>query len=212
MARRKWLIAAYYDDKTNREQIEQNIRDDAACYRGFSKKEKPYECELLFIWNPISKLRLEGLFRNYDDYFVEHKVTPWILKEFRSATKNYMGLTLLVDRDMLARNGKLELFVPIVRCDFFSYRSKVFHFACCFGGVAEGMRASHESTDTCEYATHGCSVCPDDITLSTCNHTCYWHLIGLILGAYAKPRQETPQPDEDIREALPNQYIYKESY
>jgi hypothetical protein len=205
---RKWLIAAFYDEETDMEQIEQNVLDDVARYRGCSKKECPDKPELTFIWRSIDKLRLEGIFRNYDNYFVEHKVTPWIQKEFRNETKKYIGLTLLLDREMLNRNGKEDLFTPVIRCKFFTYRSKIFHFACCFGGTPNGMRDNTETVVICPYSTHGCSVCPDDETLHTCNHTCYWQLIGLLLGAFPKPRQETPYPDEDIREALPKTFIF----
>jgi len=208
---RRWLIAAYYDNQTNIKQVEQDICGDLDKFKGYSMTQPfPYDLTLDFLWFDIASIGLKGNKDDYNFYLNYNGIVP-VMTEKYATVGSYIGLVLLLDRDLLIRNAINDLYVPIIKLDFFKAKKHPFNFVCCFGGTPkDGMRCDvlPESNLVCQIRAHGCTTCEPNEKLALCNHTCYWFLIGLLLGAYKKPKQSNAHSNEEIRKALPLPYIY----
>jgi len=211
MPYRKWLVSAFRDLMTDTDKIERDIEHDITAYKRYSKTQPfPYEIQLNIKWYDLEASNLKPNHRDYSHYLNYSGIIPSLNAEF-SSVDDYDGLVLLLDRDLLVRNGHGDLYVSLVKHDFFKPRRNPSYFACCFGDTpCDGMRCAEPSKPEkiCAIRAHACSACEPDELLYACNHTCYWFFIGLLLRAYSKPKQVNPQNDEDIRTALPLPYIY----
>ena len=127
--------------------------------------------------------------RDKSDTQVEISVVSLIRNDFASNTQ-LRGMALLLDRDLMVKNGVENKYLTIVKHGYFSTRRYPGHYMCCFGGTpSDGMRCSETVDKKCLDYTHStCTACKkkDNIVVS-CKHTCYWYLISVLLGL-VKPR------------------------
>ncbi|MCL2224711.1 MAG: hypothetical protein FWB96_07070 [Defluviitaleaceae bacterium] len=206
MPTHQWLIAALCDEETNTKQIELALLNDINKakndFAAIESKPFPYDVELLFEWIPISEIE-PGINRGYDN-LVELSIASRIRTKKQLHDLTLRGLAMLLDRDLLIRNNLGDIFAPIVKYPFFNPTREPAHFMCCFGDTpSDGMRCAVTSNNVC--LTYGwCATCD---TVANCRHTCYWHLLKLLLGAYPVPRPN-PFPHKTIASLLPDKFIY----
>jgi hypothetical protein len=206
---RRWLIAAYSDAQTDRQNILQDINNDIDYFKRFSQSQPfPYELALDIVWFDADSAGVKR-YKSESD-FLDYNVIP-SLAEMYTKLDDYVGLVLLLDRDLLIRNEINTLYVPTIKREFFKAKKHPFNFVCCFGGTPQdGMRCSvvPKSGNICQIRAHGCTTCEPDDKIEMCRHTCYWFFIGLLLGAHSKSKLSYGQSDEGIRRELPLPYIY----
>jgi len=200
---RKWLIAAFCDDETDKERIIQELYRDTTRFMGYSK-DQPFPYELAFepAWIEVGELRTSDL------YSIADKIVEVFKKQ------KCEGRVLLLDRDLLVRSGLGKMYLCIVGHPFYKNDLSGYKLLCCFGGDMRRVSLSEEGFEECKPDYNDCikldnetrTYCACD-KLANCNHTCYWLLVGRLLGAYPRPRQKNSQPDKAIQEALPKRYI-----
>ncbi|MCL2577226.1 MAG: hypothetical protein FWE27_04150 [Defluviitaleaceae bacterium] len=206
MPAHQWLIAALCDEKTNINEIELTLRDDITRimneYATLEDKPFPYTIDLVFEWIPISEIE-PGINSGFDEFF-ELSIASHIIKRIGNLTLR--ALAMLLDRNLLKENNLEHLFTRIVKHRFFNPTRQPTHFMCCFGDTpSNDMRYREPSPSVCH--TYGwCAKCSDN-TLVNCRHTCYWHLLGLMLGAYPVPRPNQ-NPSKTIVDILPSKFVY----
>lgn len=211
LATRRWLVGAFYDELTDKQKFELYTHSDTSSFKKHSRLNPfPYELLLDFMWFDVNSTNLKKNRRDYFHYLNYSGVIPALTAKYSSAD-DYVGIALLLDCDLLMRNSAESLYVQIIKHEFFVPKKHPFHFISCFGGTPQdGMRcaAPSASGEICSIRQIGCTNCEPIERLTSCNHTCYWFFVGLLLGAYSKPKQINPINDEDIRRALPKAYIY----
>jgi len=236
-AKQKWLIVALCDDDTNKikfiERLEKaiNIIQDNP-----TVNPKPSSISFLddFTWISIPKIE-PGINSGNDEHFhlsiyanVRHKID--IVQPYATA--------LILDRDLLKRNGLEKYFPIIVKSNYFDPSGKddqnivlptrksnlntppkrqnsginetsMRHkYAFCFGGTPNGNPFYRSYNDSL-------NICPNrdcrmckEDTLLKCNHTCCWELVGTLLGAYQRPKELNPNPNMSVRRLIPKKFIY----
>lgn len=208
MPAHQWLIAALCDETTNKNRVELELNSDLSLtmkrYEEIELKQFPYSVDLVFEWIDISKIETGVNFGS--DALVEISIASHIRKR-RGELDSLRALAFLLDRNLLINNNMKDMFTCIVKYRFFDPVREPTHFMCCFGDTPEsGMRCSLSSNNICK--TYGwCAKCKSDDILAKCKHTCYWHLIGLMLGAYPVPRPN-PHTNKTINAILPEKYTY----
>jgi len=177
---RKWVVIAVCEDAAELQQMilnmRQDLRDEMQKYESKMGRAFPYEVELIPKHIPVNSLQRRDL---DGDKYCETCIGTYIRKATSLAKDQLHGLTLILNRDLLARHGIGDKFADIVKNNFFKRVPNPRNIICCFGGVPdENMRHHIPSNATCP-AFKGCSLCTSQP--EKCNHTCYWHLIGLVL-------------------------------
>lgn len=225
----KWLIGAIYDDQTPKDSIEYYLKADTENIWNSLKSENNISLpapELVFEWMDIERLKpwFSGYKKGLDEKG-EVGVTSRLTQKYRELTPN-PAIALLMDRDLMIRHKLSEMFTVLVKDEYFNLdkdverlrepskdsweykpnRDVYRRFICCFGGISPkkgGMRRKDSTMDRCtSFSGSGCAGCGEALS---CRHTCYWYLVGLMLGAYHIPRPNPHSPDviKQIHRHLP---------
>ena len=206
--KRKWLIAAIHDDDTPCRQIERQINDDIrTIYENPLVDPKPMIPDLVYEWIHIDKIEphFSGYKNNLDDK-VEISVKAPIQKKLR---KLYSApVALFFNRELFMARELGKAFAAIMNDPFFHPMRYPEHFICCFGGVPDYRIRCDEKGVPC-HTFVGCAKCnhPTNNPIDCC-HTCYWHLIGLLLEGRSSSRQGTKQINNSVKTIIPPVYIY----
>jgi hypothetical protein len=189
---------------------------DIAEYKKFSVKAVPAEPNVLpWLWIDINDiLEAYETNKNYntplnDERFISVHILQTISAGLRD--NDCSEVALLIDRDLFMAKNADSLFVNLVRHRYFKSNIDPAQFAYCYGGVPMRRRGGETEDDViCPTWRRSCGINCADIQLKTCKHTCYWQLIGMMLGAYPLYQEGAErQWDTGIAKALPKIYTYK---
>ena len=206
--KRTWLIAAIHDDDTPRRQIEREIDGDIrSIYENLLVDPKPILPDLVYEWIHMDQVEphFSGYSENLDDK-VEISVKAPIQRRLR---KLYTApVALLLNRELFTERKLGSFFTAIMDDPFFHPRRYPEHFICCFGGVPD-YRIKCDLKGVPCHTFAGCVKCthPTNKPIDCC-HTCYWHLIGLLLEGRSSSRQGKRQINSSVKAIIPPVYIY----
>ena len=130
---RRWLVAAFYDEETERGRLSQDIRDDVSGFMAVpSLMPFPYDVDPVIEWIPVDELRC-----GHDDYadFFNRGIAE-DLSDKLTEDMDYTGLVLLLDHDLLLRNSVGYMYVPLITHRYFSNEGHPNHFVYCFSELS----------------------------------------------------------------------------
>ena len=209
--KRIWLIAAIHDDDTPRGKIEMDIDGDIrSIYENPNVDPKPAIPEPVYEWIHIDKVepRFSGHDKNLDDK-VELGIRAPIQRRLRKLYS--VPVALLLNRRIFEERRLDKFLSAVMRDPFFDSRRNPERFICCFGGVPDYRINCKEKGVPC-HTFAGCTSCnhPSN-TPSDCHHTCYWHLIGLMLEGRLSSRLGNRQINLSVKAMIPHVVIYGKS-
>jgi hypothetical protein len=178
----EWLICAFYKDENDLPRLHSI---ETALLRDVNKIRSA-----LTLKPPMPKLTVKGIaldrlppWRRGDDNHVVLSIVTHFINAFTQRMTYRYG-ALITDRDLFVEYGLIDWFEPLAKSNYFDHRNYPERFFCCFGDTpSQGMCCTETSDQLCaKYTSAGCAACQSGIGLLTCKHTCYWHLVGLMLG------------------------------
>jgi len=232
----KWLIAAICDDATPKAQIEFELAKDINDIRNDPTiKDKPPEPDLNFEWIDIEDIKPRHRGRQHG---LDSKGEITVISHMRERYRQLMPrpvMALLLNRDLMYAHELKGMFESILKDPFFNLDADIDRqlkpsmgssgyipnldvdrrFVYCFGSTTDvyiTMRCRDKSNNKCSiFARTGCAGCRKNV--AECCHTCYWYLVGMIVGAHhlPKPNPNTPETMARIKNILPYAnapYIY----
>jgi len=212
----KWLVAGFYDKTPPINAITQELTKDINLYKKHTSKlnpQKPYNpqvsCELRN-WINVNALipsdHQPKIWTNGEaNRFVDNNVVARLRREFNRADQDYAHMAVLLDIELFNSKNAADIAEIIVNHPYFRPDRDTIPYVCCFWGTMAINRAIPSANGRdCKQVR--CSSCPQ---IKTCKHTCYWRLIGTMLGAYPEPYPSKNRPvDTGVLNSLPPTYIY----